>query len=79
MPTDYSSFTQYGILGIVLLWFMFRMEKKMDNTAATINDLAKVMTLNILSRGDIQQHVRDEAEAILSRTNARAHPPSQQQ
>jgi len=34
---------QYGVLGVVLAWFMFRMEKKIEALTEAIDDLKDVI------------------------------------
>lgn len=63
---------QYGILGIVLGWFMFRVEKRLDRQTEVFNDLAKSIIIETLSRENITEEVRRQAQAVLDRTNARA-------
>lgn len=39
LPITPDMLIQYGLLGIVLGWFMFRMEKKLDELTKAILDL----------------------------------------
>lgn len=78
MPTEYSAFAQYGITGIVLLWFMFRMEKKLDAHTSVINDLVKAISLDVLARPGAHENIKTSAREILTRADrrqVRAHPP----
>lgn len=34
---------QFGLLGIVLAWFMFRMEKKMDDLREAMDNIANIL------------------------------------
>lgn len=36
---DYTLLVNNGVLGIVLAWFMFRMEKVINNNTASLNDM----------------------------------------
>ncbi len=77
---DSTVIAQYGITGVVLLWFMLRFEKKMDKHTSVINDLVEAITLDVLSRESVHPGARARAEKILERTNyrsttAKAHLP----
>ncbi len=78
---DSASFVQFGLAGVVLFWFMFRMEKKLDAHTSVINDLVKAISLDVLSRVHINEHVRISAQEVLkrseSRAEARAHPSAE--
>lgn len=69
---DPSILIQYGVLGIVLLWFMFRLEKKLDRHTSVINDLVESIALDVISRDHVSEHVKGRAEGILSRSAERA-------
>ena len=34
---------QYGAVGLMLLWFMFRAEKKLDNLREAIDNVAEIL------------------------------------
>lgn len=68
---DIAPFVQFGVLGIVLYWFMFRLEKRMDRHSATIDDLTRSITLEILCRSNITTEIRGKADEILDRVNQR--------
>lgn len=36
----------HGVLGIILLWFMWRMEKTINNNTKAINDLTRYILQN---------------------------------
>ena len=71
MNIDPNVFVQYGILGVVLAWFMFRVEKKMDAHTLVINDLVISNALAVLSRNDVPQPISDQASELLNRATAR--------
>lgn len=43
MEIDYNQLVNIGIAGIVLLWFMFRLEDKLEKLNITLNDLTLVI------------------------------------
>lgn len=71
MTFDLAVFTQFGLVGVVLAWFMFRMEKILDSHTKTINDLTKTLLLEVLSREQLSDHLRAEANEVLQRVTAR--------
>jgi hypothetical protein len=69
---DLSSFAEYGLFGIILAWFMFRFEKKMDQHSAVINDFVETMTIDILTRPGITESAKTRAERLLERAEVRS-------
>lgn len=65
--TAAAELAKLGILGIMLGWFMFRIEKKFS----AIDDLSRTILLDILSR-PVEERVRDEATRILETVNLRS-------
>lgn len=39
----YENIIQFGLLGVVLAWFMFRMEKKMDDVRDSVDKVAEIL------------------------------------
>lgn len=72
MNFDPAIFVQYGILGVVLAWFMFRMERKIENHTAVINDLVRTISMDILARENIPDSIKSSATDVLQRANTRA-------
>lgn len=71
-PADIGSLAaQYGIPGVVLAWFMFRVEKKLDNHTSVINDLALSITLDVVSRENISPSVKSRGDELLERLTQR--------
>lgn len=68
----------YGIAGIVLLWFMFRLERIIGKHTSTINDLVATIALDILSRDNLHPVARAQTSQILARATSRAQPASPQ-
>lgn len=73
MTFDPAVLAQYGLLGIILGWFMFVFSKKMDTHSAVISDLSKTILLDILSREAISESVRVQAQALMDRVASRPH------
>lgn len=72
LPMDPTTFAQYGLLGLVLAWFMLRLEKKIERHTAVINDLVEAITIEVLSRKDLHEGARTRAEHLLERTHYRS-------
>lgn len=47
MTIDPNTLIQYGVLGVVLAWFMFRMEKKIEALTEAIQELKDVIAQKI--------------------------------
>lgn len=62
---------QYGGLAVVLGWFMFRFEKKIDAHTSIINDLVAAITLETVSRPGTTPQVQLRAEELLKRSESR--------
>lgn len=69
--TDYSIFMQYGAIGVVLMWFMFRVEKRLDDHTSVISDLARSILLDVLSRDSLSDALRHEATEVMNRVAQR--------
>lgn len=73
MTFDPTVFAQYGLLGIILAWFMWRLERKLDSIATVINDFTVASLLETLSRETLSDHLRSQATEILKRVSQKAH------
>jgi hypothetical protein len=54
-----------GAIGVVLAWFMFRMERKLDRMSYEVNRLTRAVLLEIVSRPGVSLSVTREAEELL--------------
>jgi len=64
---DPSVFAAYGLPGAIILWFALRAEKRLDNIAEVVRDLAKSILLDVVSRPAISEAVRDEAKQLIDK------------
>lgn len=69
--TDYSSLVQLGVAGVMLAWFMFRVERKMEDHTQVVNDLARSILLDVLSRDSLTDPLRREATDLMERVSRR--------
>jgi hypothetical protein len=54
-----------GAIGVVLAWFMFRMERKLDRMSYEVNRLTRAVLLEIVSRPGVSRSGTREAEELL--------------
>jgi hypothetical protein len=67
---------QYGPIGVVLAWFMFRMEPEMKAVRRAIDRLTRAHLLDVVSRPGAAPAVRRLAKDLLSELNlAEKKPP----
>lgn len=73
---DYAPLLQFGIAGVMLAWFMFRVEKRLEDHTGIIGDLAKSILIDVLSRDNVSNTLRHEAEQAKTRIDQRAQRQS---
>ena len=66
MQIDITPFINAGIAGIVLLWFMFRLERILNRFDKTVQLMARA-TIRLLERHDPE--MASHLSKALSRTN----------
>lgn len=76
-----QALTEYGILGIILIWFVWRehkradsdndrqlrQESKIDALVSSMHDLTRAITIEVLTREHVQDRARAEASELLKR------------
>lgn len=62
-----------GAIGIVLGWFMLRMEPRMRAIEASIDTVSRALMLSVLSMKACDKGLQEQAQAIVSEIDAR-HP-----
>jgi hypothetical protein len=72
MSLDPNIFAQYGLLGIMLWWFAFRFEKRLDKHSEVVNNLSRSILLDVLSRDTLSERVREEAQNLLKQVSIAA-------
>jgi hypothetical protein len=50
---DLKELINYGALGIILFWFMFRFEPRIKELTGAVNRLSQLYILELASRGDL--------------------------
>jgi len=60
-----GSLINFGALGIVLAWFMFRTEGKLERIERALNRLARAELISTLSRPDVDEPVKRQARRAL--------------
>lgn len=93
MPTDYTgALLQYGPLGLICAWLMWREAKQQDRIykqeerreqrheetqreirmqRQSIDDLVRMMGIEVLSRPHVQQRAAQDAQQIIDAVAAR--------
>lgn len=61
---------QYGITGIVLAWFMFRVEAKLDASTKAMDRMTRAVTLAVISMPGVDEPMRRAARDLLYDTPA---------
>jgi hypothetical protein len=71
MTIDPGIFAQYGVIGLMLWWFAFRLEKRLDRHSEIVNALSRSILLDVLSRDNLSERVRLEANTLLDQVQLR--------
>lgn len=58
---------QYGALGVVLAWLLFRADKLLSSISLRIDGLTKAMLMDLVTRDNVGPHTRKEAQDQLTR------------
>lgn len=57
---------QAGVPGVVLGWFMWRSEVRMDRLERALDRMSRTQLLALLGRPDVEPAVKEQARAILA-------------
>lgn len=60
---------QLGVTGVVLAWFMFRVEKRMDRVELALDRLTRTQLLTLLARPDVEDAIKTQVRTILAEMN----------
>lgn len=71
MAIDLAPLLNLGAVGVVLAWLMFRVERRMDRMAASLDRVSRALLMEILSRPGVSLSVTKEAQTLL--TDMREH------
>jgi len=50
---DFKELINYGALGVILLWFMFRFDPRIKELTTAVNRMSQLYILELASRGDL--------------------------
>lgn len=64
--TDLQPLLNIGAVGVILAWFMLRMEPRMKAMEDALNRFSRVQLLDMVSRSDAPPAVREQAQTILN-------------
>ena len=62
---EFAPLINLGAVGVVLGWFMFRMEPRLEQIEAAIDRLARAQMLLVVAQPDTSPNIRAQAQAIL--------------
>lgn len=68
-----AQLTQFGVLGVVLAWFMFRTEARLKAIERTIDLLSNSILLKIISDEYINQATKERAKSLIAEIEQK-HP-----
>lgn len=60
-----GSLVNFGALGIMVLWFMFRTEKKLERIEKALQTLSRAELISVLGRPGVEPSVKHEARKAL--------------
>lgn len=63
--TVITALVNYGALGVVLAWHLWRTDQRLDRLEQALERWARVQLLSILARHDIETSVRERAKSML--------------
>lgn len=70
IATDIGPFAQWGAMGLVLWWFMQRVERILTAVSGKIDTLARAMLIDIISRDSVGIHTKQNAREALAKLEA---------
>jgi len=70
---------QYGPIGIVLAWFMLRMEPEMKAVRRAIDRLTRAHLLDVVSRPGASPQVKQLAKEALQELNLAEKKPAEEE
>lgn len=65
---------QSGLAGAMLLWFALENSKRMKAMEASVDRLAKVGLLQLISIGHLDKSIKDPANALYDELRAKERP-----
>ncbi len=68
--------TQFGVLGIVLAWFMFRTEGRLRNIEMSCDRLANAILLQVVTDPYVHDETKKRARSLMAEIEKKTPPPS---
>lgn len=65
MGAEFGPLIQTGAIGVVLAWFLFRIEPRIRALERAVDRFSRVMLLDILSRPSVSLSVTREAQQMI--------------
>lgn len=54
-----------ALIGAVVMWFMYRVERRLDRVAQALNGFTQGMMIEVLTRRDVPPHIAAQAREVL--------------
>lgn len=74
LASEMNPLAQYGLLGIVLGYFMYQGTKlagEIRSLAHRIDGMTKALLMDLISRDSVGPHAREEAQRAIAKIQAR--------
>lgn len=59
-----------GAIGVVLLWFMLRMEPRMRGIEASIDRIARALMIAVIALRGVDRAIAEQAQEIVNEVDA---------
>lgn len=69
---DTGALVQLGVAGVMLGWFMYRVEHRMDRGERAIDRLSRSLLLDLVARADTTEAVKAQARQVLGEIPAKS-------
>jgi len=76
VDTVAAQLTQFGVLGIVLGWFMFRTEGRLKNIEASCDRLANAILLKIVTDPYVHDETKKRAHSLMAEIEKKTPNPT---
>lgn len=71
MNIDLNSLFQYGALGLMCAWFMFKITPELEEVHNSLDRFSRALMLSLSQRHDVTAAVKEQAHEILAEIDAK--------
>lgn len=64
-PVDFTGLLNFGAIGFVLAWMLWRSDARLNQIERALDRLTRAQMLTLIERPDVDDHVKRQATAIL--------------